>query len=89
MKAYITVMGRDKVGIIARVATTLSNCSVNIEDINQTILQGTFTMVMAVSLDESKMSIQEVSKELKKCGEDLGVEIAIRHEDIFNAMHQI
>ena len=89
MKAYITVMGRDKVGISARVATTLSNCSVNIEDINQTILQGTFTMVMAVSLDESKMSIQEVSKELKKCGEDLGVEIAIRHEDIFNAMHRI
>ena len=49
MKAYITVMGKDRVGIIAKVATTLAECKVNIEDINQTILQGTFTMVMAVA----------------------------------------
>ena len=89
MKAYITVMGKDRVGIIAKVATTLADCKVNIEDINQTILQGTFTMVMAVGTDESSLTIEELNTELKKCGEELGVEIAIRHEDIFNAMHQI
>ena len=89
MKAYITVMGKDRVGIIAKVATTLAGCKVNIEDINQTILQGTFTMVMAVGTDESSLTIEEINTELKKCGEELGVEIAIRHEDIFNAMHQI
>ena len=82
-------MGKDRVGIIAKVATTLADCKVNIEDINQTILQGTFTMVMAVGTDESSLTIEEINTELKKCGEELGVEIAIRHEDIFNAMHQI
>lgn len=89
MKAYITVMGKDRVGIIAKVANTLADCKVNIEDINQTILQGTFTMVMAVGTDESNLTIEAIGNELKKCGEELGVEIAIRHEDIFNAMHQI
>ncbi|MBQ4073097.1 MAG: ACT domain-containing protein [Clostridia bacterium] len=89
MKAYITVMGKDRVGIIAKVATTLAECKVNIEDINQTILQGTFTMVMAVGTDESNMTIEEIGAELKNCGQELGVEIAIRHEDIFNAMHSI
>lgn len=89
MRAYITVMGKDKVGIIAAVANTLSECKVNIEEINQTILQGTFTMIMAVDTKESKLSIEEINTELSKCGNKLGVEIAIRHEDIFNAMHQI
>ena len=89
MKAYITVMGKDRVGIIAKVANTLADCKVNIEDINQTILQGTFTRVMAVGTDESDLTIEAIGNELKKCGEELGVEIAIRHEDIFNAMHQI
>ncbi|MBR2480538.1 MAG: ACT domain-containing protein [Clostridia bacterium] len=89
MKAYITVMGKDRVGIIAKVATALADCKVNIEDINQTILQGTFTMIMAVGTEESSMTIEEIGACLKKCGEELGVEIAIRHEDIFNAMHSI
>lgn len=89
MRAYITVMGKDKVGIIAAVANTLSDCKINIEEINQTILQGTFTMIMAVDTKESSLSIEEINTELTKCGNALGVEIAIRHEDIFNAMHQI
>lgn len=89
MKAYITVMGKDKVGIIASVANTLSDCRVNIEEINQTILQGTFTMIMAVDTKESSLGIEEIGVKLSECGAKLGVEIAIRHEDIFNAMHQI
>jgi ACT domain-containing protein len=89
MKAYITVMGKDKVGIIASVANTLSDCKVNIEEINQTILQGTFTMIMAVDTKESSLGIEEIGVKLSECGAKLGVEIAIRHEDIFNAMHQI
>lgn len=89
MRAYITVMGKDKVGIIAKVATTLADCKVNIEDIDQTILRGMFTMIMAVDTDESHLSIEEIGSELSKCGNELGVEISIRHEDIFNAMHQI
>ncbi|MBR2349680.1 MAG: ACT domain-containing protein [Clostridia bacterium] len=89
MKAFITVMGKDKVGIIAGVATSLAECGVNILDINQTILQNTFTMIMAVEGAGSTLSFEEVQEKLAKKGSELGVEIQIRHEDIFNAMHNI
>ena len=89
MKAFITVIGRDKVGIIAEVSSLLAERGVNIEDISQTILQGTFTMIMAVDISEAKLSFEELSAELDDEGKRLGIEIAIRHEDIFNAMHTV
>ena len=88
MKAFITVIGRDKVGIIAAVSTLLADMGVNIEDISQTILQGTFTMIMACDVSENT-SFGELKQALTALGEKLGVEISVRHSDIFNAMHRV
>ena len=88
-KAIITVIGKDKVGIIAGVTKTLSECKVNVLDITQTILKDMFTMMMIVDISGSEMSISEVGANLNKTGEELGVEIRIQHEDIFNSMHRI
>ena len=89
MKAFITVMGKDRVGIIASVSTLLSKLGINIEDISQTVLQGLFTMIMAVDISKSTMAFSDLVKALKTEGEKLGVEINIRNEEIFNAMHRI
>ena len=88
-KAIITVIGKDKVGIIAKVTTTLSECKVNVLDITQTILKDMFTMMMIVDISSSAMDISKMREELEKTGEELGVEIRIQHEDIFNSMHRI
>lgn len=88
MKAFITVIGRDKVGIIAAVSTLLADMGVNIEDISQTILQGTFTMIMACDVS-GNTSFGELKQALTALGEKLGVEISVRHADIFNAMHRV
>lgn len=89
MKAFITVLGKDKVGIIATVSNILADYKINIEDISQTVLQGMFTMIMAVDLTNSALPIDELSKSLKASGELVGMEINIRSEEIFNAMHRI
>ncbi|HOK82301.1 MAG TPA: ACT domain-containing protein [Clostridia bacterium] len=89
MKAFITVIGKDRVGIIAAVSATLANHKINIEDISQTILQGIFTMIMAVDLSECDLSFEEIARILAQKGSELGVEISIRHEAIFQAMHRI
>ncbi len=89
MKAIVTVMGVDKKGIIAGVSTMLSDFNINILDINQTIMQNIFTMVMLVDIKESTVDFKEVSGALSELGEKLGVEIRIQHEDIFNSMHKI
>lgn len=89
MTAFITVMGKDKVGIISKTSTFLSDRDINILDINQTILGETFTMIMAVSLPVSGITFQALRAELKTLGEALDLDIAIRHEEIFNAMHRI
>lgn len=89
MKAFITVIGKDRVGIIAAVSATLAGLNINIEDISQTILQGTFTMIMAVDLAGAAVSFDDAAKTLRDKGAELGVDIAIRHEAIFEAMHRI
>jgi ACT domain-containing protein len=89
MRAVITVIGKDKVGIIAGVSSILAKESVNILDISQTIMQGFFTMVMLTDLAETSISISELSDVLSEKGKDMGVEIRIQHEDIFNSMHRI
>lgn len=89
MKAIVTVMGVDKKGIIAGVSTMLSDFNINILDINQTIMQNIFTMVMLVDIKESNADFKAVSGALSELGEKLGVEIRIQHEDIFNSMHKI
>lgn len=89
MKAFITVMGKDKVGIIASVSTKLTEWNINIEDISQTIMQGVFTMIMAVNTGGCTKEFSAIADMLKELGEKLGVEISIRSEAIFQAMHRI
>ncbi len=89
MNAIITVVGKDKVGIICGVTTVLSELNVNILDISQTIMGDVFTMVMSVSLKDMKENFANLSECLTKKGKELGVVINIQHEDIFNSMHKI
>ena len=89
MKAILTVIGKDKSGIIAKVSTLLAENQVNIEDISQTIVQGNFTMLMLCDLSKSKLSIKELGLSLNELGEQIGVSIRVQHEDIFNVMHKI
>ena len=89
MRAVVTVMGKDKPGIIAGTSTLLADNQVNILDITQTIVRGIFTMVMLVDIENSKKDLADLSDLLKCLGNELGVEIRIQHEDIFNSMHRI
>ena len=89
MKAILTVIGQDKSGIIANVATMLAQKNINIEDISQTIMQGCFTMIMLISLENSTVSFSKLVEEASKLGDEIGVKIILQHEDIFNAMHRI
>lgn len=88
MKAIISVIGKDKKGIIAKVSTYLCENNINIEDISQTIMQGHFTMIMVVNIDDNN-KIDQISDELNKIANEIDVEIRIQHETIFNAMHKI
>ncbi len=88
-KAIITVLGHDRVGIIHAISGVLANANVNILDINQTILQGYFTMVMVVDLIGSTMDFSALKELLGRTGEDMGLHVNIQHEDIFKFMHRI
>ena len=87
-KTIITVVGKDTVGIIAKVCTYLAENKVNILDISQTIVDGYFNMMMIVDAGEVK-DIGVMSEELSKLGEEIGVIIRCQHEDIFNMMHRV
>lgn len=89
MKAIVTVIGKDRVGITASVCTILAKYNINILDITQTILQEYFTMVMLVDTATSTQSIAELSDALEQAGKEENLSIRIQREDIFNAMHRI
>lgn len=89
MKAIITVIGKDKAGIIAKVSTKLAEKNINIEDISQTIMQGFFTMVMLVDISVGNLDFTSFVDEMKLLGNEIGVDIYVQHEDIFNSMHKI
>jgi ACT domain-containing protein len=89
MNAIITVVGNDKVGIIARVSVFLAERNINIEDISQTILSGNFVMMMMVDLSKSSKALEEVKTELAEMGNAMGVSISLMHEKVFSAMHRI
>ncbi len=89
MKGIITVLGKDKVGIIAKVCVYLSDKGINILDISQTIVQGFFNMMMIVDMDNSTDSFENVYKGLEDLGKNIGVEIKLQREDIFDSMHRI
>jgi ACT domain-containing protein len=88
-KTIITVVGKDTVGIIAKVCVYLANNHINILDISQTIVQDYFNMMMIVDMNQSAKPFNEVSQELDQIGEEIGVRIHCQREDIFNKMHRI
>ena len=89
MNAIITVVGSDKVGIIAKVSQYLSDHKINIVDITQTILSGNFVMMMMVDLEKSDIDIEKVRDNMKTLSENMGVEINIMSEKVFSAMHRV
>ncbi len=89
MKAVVTVIGRDKVGIIAMASGECAKFGVNILDISQTVMKEYFSMIMLVELDGLKMDFAAFAEEFRKIGEAAGVDIRVMHEDIFNSMHRI
>ena len=86
---FITVIGEDRKGIVAKISTLLYECNINIEDINQRIMGNYFVMMMLVDMKDSKNSLEEVRGELEKIGEELALKIQIQHENIFKMMHRV
>ncbi len=89
MRAIITVLGKDRIGIIHGVSSVLAENSVNILDISQTIMQELFTMIMLVDLSACTLQFADLASELDSKGKELGLEIRIQHENIFNSMHRV
>lgn len=88
-KTIITVVGKDSVGIIAKVCTYLADNSINILDISQTIVDGFFNMMMIVDFAQTAKSFVDVSEELETLGEGIGCVIRVQREEIFNKMHRL
>jgi len=88
-KVIITVLGKDTVGIIAKVCTYLAEKQVNILDITQTIVQEYFNMMMIVDMDQANVPFEQISGDLEKIGEGIGVRIKCQREEIFTKMHRI
>jgi ACT domain-containing protein len=89
MRAVITVIGKDKKGIIAGVSSELAAAGINILDISQTTLQEYFAMIMLVDMTDASDAFHQIKKKLDDKGQELGMQIRIQREDIFNAMHQV
>ena len=89
MKLVVTVVGRDRVGIIAMVSRELADKNVNIVSINQNIMDGFFNMVMIAEADKDKVKLSELQQVLKDKGDEMNLEIKVQHEDIFNVMHNV
>ncbi|WFD08919.1 ACT domain-containing protein [Tepidibacter hydrothermalis] len=89
MKAFVSVIGKDKIGIIHKVTSILSENDVNILDITQTLLHDYFTMIMFVDLEKMQIDFNELKNRLENEGNKIDVSINIQHEDIFNSMHKI
>ena len=88
-KRIITVVGKDSIGITAKVCVYLAENSVNILGIAQTIVGGYFNMMMVVDIQESSKSTEIIANELKEIGDEIGVQIKVQHEKIFETMHRI
>jgi ACT domain-containing protein len=89
MRAVITVIGKDMVGILARVTNICFDNNINITEVTQSVLQDVFAMIMLVDISESKISCAVLSDKMKDLGESLGLSIHVMHEDLFNCMHKI
>ena len=89
MKAIVTVVGKDAVGIIAGVCVELAKYNVNVLDISQTVMQGYFTMMMVVEVSQSTLPVAELAKAMEDKGKEMELSIRLQREDIFEAMHRV
>ena len=89
MKAIVTVVGEDRVGIIASVCAQLASYNVNVLDISQTVMQGFFTMMMVVQVSESTLPLAELAKKMEETGKEMNLSIKLQRADIFKAMHRV
>ena len=89
MKAIVTVVGKDRVGIIGNVCMSLAGFNVNVLDISQTVMQGYLTMMMAVDVSACNIPLADLVTEMARIGEEMGLSIRVQREDIFQAMHRI
>ena len=89
MKAIVTVVGKDRVGIIASVCVELASYNINVLDISQTVMQGYFTMMMAVDVSGSNIPLAELAQVLEQKGKEMSLSIRLQREDIFEAMHRV
>jgi ACT domain-containing protein len=85
----VTVTGRDKVGIVAKLAAVMAQVNINIVDINQKILDGTFVMTMAVDIAKAAIAMDKIKARLDKAAKEMDLRITIQHENIFKAMHRV
>ena len=86
---FITVIGQDKKGIVARISGLLYERNINIEDISQGVMQGYFVMTMLVDLREATADLENISHVLQQLGDEMGLRIQLQHQNIFKAMHRI
>ena len=89
MNAVVSVIGKDRVGILARVAGECAQAHVNVVEVTQTLLQDTFAMTMLVNIDQITMKLSEFAQHMDNVGKEMGLVIHVMHEDIFNSMHKI
>ncbi len=89
MKAVVTVVGKDRVGIIALVCTELASYNVNVLDISQTVMQGYFTMMMVVDVEHANLPLAQLAQNLEEKGREVDLSIRLQRQDIFDAMHRI
>ena len=89
MKAVVTVVGKDQVGIIAAVCIKLAEYNVNVLDISQTVMQGYFTMMMVVDTAQATLPLAEVARQMEEKGKEMGLSIRLQREDILDAMHRV
>jgi ACT domain-containing protein len=89
MRSVLTIIVKDKVGIIANVAGVLAENNANILDINQTVMQEYFTMIMLVDVSEISIDLVDLKHKLEKIGKEMGLSVRLQREDIFNKMHEI
>ena len=89
MRAVVTVVGKDKTGIISRVSTFLAEKGVNILDISQTILEDYFAMIMILDVSKATLKLADLAEESRVMGEKIGMSVRVQHEDIFNVMHGV
>lgn len=86
---FVTVIGEDQKGIIAKMATSVYEKGINIEDISQKVIEGYFVMSMLIDIKESNYSLKQIEEDLQEIGKEMGLQVQLQHEEIFKSMHRV